>query len=61
VGTVTSADWGHRTGLNLAYAFVDPAMAEIDTALMVDVIGVKTAAKVIAPSPYDPDMGRMRS
>ena len=24
VGTVTSADWGHRTGLNLAYAFVAP-------------------------------------
>ncbi|WP_205410787.1 glycine cleavage T C-terminal barrel domain-containing protein [Salaquimonas pukyongi] len=25
VGTVTSGDWGHRTGLNLAYAFVSPS------------------------------------
>lgn len=53
VGTVTSGDWGHRTGLNLAYAFVAPELAEIGTELTVDVIGMEIAAKVIPAGPYD--------
>ncbi|WP_298433260.1 FAD-dependent oxidoreductase [uncultured Jannaschia sp.] len=61
IGTVTSGDWGHRTGLNLAYAFVDPDRAEIGTALTVDVIGAPVAARVIAPSPYDPGFERVRA
>ena len=61
VGTVTSADWGHRTGLNLAYAFVDPEHAAPDTALTVDVIGAPIAARVIEAGPYDPDYSRMRA
>lgn len=61
VGTVTSGDWGHRTGLNLAYAFVEPALAESGTSVTVDVIGTPTPAKVIAPGPYDPDYARMRA
>ncbi|MEO1398817.1 MAG: glycine cleavage T C-terminal barrel domain-containing protein, partial [Pseudomonadota bacterium] len=56
VGTVTSGDYGHRVGKNLAYAFVQPERAEIGTDLNIDVIGTMTAAKVIANSPYDPDM-----
>ena len=60
VGTVTSGDWGHRTGLNLAYAFVDPHLAEPGTALFVDAIGDLIPAQVIAPSPYDPTMSRVR-
>jgi dimethylglycine dehydrogenase len=61
IGTVTSGDWGHRTGLNLAYAFVDPDFSAEDTALTVDIIGTPTAARVIPASPYDPDFGRMRA
>ncbi len=61
VGTVTSGDWGHRTGLNLAYAFVLPDMAAPETALSVDVIGDTIPARVIPPSPYDPDFSRMRA
>jgi len=60
IGTVTSGDWGHRTGLNLAYAFVDSEMADIGTSLEVDVIGVGTPAQVIPASPYDPSFDRMR-
>ena len=56
VGTVTSGDWGHRVGMNLAYAFVDPELAAQGTALEVDIIGAMTPARVIAPSPYDPEM-----
>ncbi len=55
VGTVTSGDWGHRTGLNLALAFVDPEHAQTGTKLHVDMLGQMIPATVIPPSPYDPD------
>jgi dimethylglycine dehydrogenase len=60
IGTVTSAALGHRTGLNLALAYVAPGSAEIGTALAVDLVGVPHAATVIAPSPYDPGYTRLR-
>lgn len=60
VGTVTSGEWGHRTGLNLAYAFVDPARSDIGTDLTVDVLGERVRARVVAPSPYDPAHTRLR-
>jgi dimethylglycine dehydrogenase len=61
IGTVTSGDWGHRTGLNLAYAFVETAFAAADTGVTVDVIGAPVRARVIPAGPYDPDYSRMRS
>lgn len=36
VGTITSAGWGHRTGKNLAYAFIDPDVGENLKALVQD-------------------------
>ncbi len=60
VGTVTSGDWGHRTGLNLAYAFVDPSIATLGTQTEIDMCGKRIGATVIAPSPYDPDLSRAR-
>ncbi len=60
VGTVTSADWGHRLGINLAYAFVDPPLADVGTKIMLDMYGELVATEVIAPSPYDPEFDRMR-
>ena len=59
VGTVTSGDWGHRTGLNLAYAFVLPELAEPGTETTIDILGELIPAKVIAPCPYDPDFARL--
>lgn len=61
VGTVTSADWGHRVGRNLAMAYVLPDLAETGTNLTVDVIGTPVPAQVVAPVLYDPDGLRMRS
>jgi dimethylglycine dehydrogenase len=61
VGTVTSADWGHRVGLNLAYAFVLPELAAVGTRVEVDMYGDLIPAEVIAPSPYDPDFARLRA
>ena len=57
---MTSGDWGRRTGLNIAYAFVDPPLADLGTALEIDVLGTMIAAQVISPSPYDPPLSRVR-
>ncbi|WP_422024356.1 GcvT family protein [Roseibium sp.] len=60
VGTVTSGDWGHRSGLNLAYAFVDTALSGEGTVLDLDLLGARVSVEIIAPSPYDPGHRRMR-
>lgn len=60
VGTVTSGDWGHRVGLNLAYAFVEPDLSPEGCAMQLDLCGDLVDASVIAPCPYDPDHIRMR-
>ncbi len=60
VGTVTSGDWGHRVAQNLAYAFVDPSLAEGAT-LTIDVLGEHVPAKIIPAGPYDPAMELVRS
>ncbi|WP_272007331.1 GcvT family protein [Roseovarius sp. ZX-A-9] len=59
-GTVTSGDWGHRTGLNLAYAFVEPALAATGTQVEIDIIGQMVSAQVIPMGPYDPGLERVR-
>jgi dimethylglycine dehydrogenase len=60
VGTVTSGGWGHRTGLNLALAFVEPDLAAGTTKLQIDMIGNLFDAAVIGRSPYDPSNLRVR-
>ena len=61
VGTVTSGEWGHRTGMNLAYAFVLPKVAAHGSRMQLDLCGPLVDAEVIAPCPYDPSHSRMRS
>ena len=60
IGTITSGDWGHRLGMNLAYGFVTPEHAVIGTKMTVDVIGKPVLATVIDAGPYDPTNGIMR-
>ncbi|WP_300037736.1 FAD-dependent oxidoreductase [uncultured Roseobacter sp.] len=60
VGTVTSGDYGHRTGLNLALAFVDPTLAQPGQRLDLDMLGEMVSCEVITPCPYDPEMLRVR-
>ncbi|MEM9060368.1 MAG: FAD-dependent oxidoreductase [Pseudomonadota bacterium] len=60
VGTVTSGDWGHRTGLNLAMAFVEPDLAAPGTEMSIDMLGTEFAAEVIPTSPYDSGFSRLR-
>ncbi|MGA0236625.1 MAG: FAD-dependent oxidoreductase, partial [Alphaproteobacteria bacterium] len=61
VGTVTSGEWGYRTQLNLAYAFVEPGMATEGSQVTIDVLGDLVEAKVIAAGPYDPAYERVHS
>ncbi len=61
VGTITSGDWGYRVGMNLAYAFVLPELAEVGSTMQLDLCGDLIGAEVIAPSPYDPGYTRMRA
>ena len=60
VGTITSGDWGHRVGMNLAYGFVDPGLGEVGQSMHLDLCGDLVQAEVIEPSPYDPDLIRAR-
>ncbi|MDA8602888.1 FAD-dependent oxidoreductase [Alphaproteobacteria bacterium] len=61
VGTVTSGDWGYRTKMNLAYAFIEPDLAAEGTRLAIDVLGQMVQAHVIKPGPYDPGYTLVRS
>lgn len=58
VGIVTSGDWGHRVGLNLAYAFVDVGL---NGPLQIDVLGKIVPTRIIPDCPYDPDNKNVRS
>ena len=60
VGYVTSGGYGHTVGKSLAMALIEPDLATPGTALSVHVVGVERKAKVIAPSPYDPEGKAMR-
>ena len=60
VGFVTSGGYGHTLGKSFAMALVDAGSADIGTELSVHIVGVERAAKVIAPSPYDPAGKAMR-
>ncbi|MEX0337586.1 MAG: glycine cleavage T C-terminal barrel domain-containing protein [Arenibacterium sp.] len=61
VGTVTSGEWGHRLGMNLAYAFVDVPFSDVGSIMELDLCGMRVDAEVIAPSPYDPKFERLRA
>ena len=61
IGTVTSGQWGHRTGLNLAYAFVEPQFADGDVMLDLDLCGATASGLVLSQCTYDPSHRIMRS
>ena len=60
VGFITSGGFGHTVDKSLALALVQPEQAEVGRELSVHVVGVERDARVVAPSPYDPDGKAMR-
>jgi len=61
VGSVTSAGYGHRVAMNIAYAYVNPDQAEIGTRLSVGILGEKYDAIVVEPILYDPENQLVRT
>ncbi|MEJ6387935.1 GcvT family protein [Gymnodinialimonas ulvae] len=61
VGTITSGDWGHRVGKNLAYAFVEPELSNAGTAIELDLCGEMVPATVIPATIYDPKFRLLRA
>ncbi|WP_306120958.1 MULTISPECIES: FAD-dependent oxidoreductase [unclassified Roseitalea] len=59
-GFVTSGGFGHTLRKSLAIALVAPEHSAIGTDLSVHVVGERRAARVIPPSPYDPESRAMR-
>ena len=61
IGFVTSGAYGHTVKKSLALALIEPSLASKGTDVIVHIVGVERRAKVIAPSPYDPDGMAMRN
>jgi dimethylglycine dehydrogenase len=61
VGFVTSGAYGHTLGKSIAMALVDKEHAAVGSDLSVHIVGEERRARVIAPSPHDPNGGRMRA
>ena len=53
--------FGHSVGNSLAMALIEPDLATPGTDLSAHVVGVERGAKVIDPSPYDPEGKAMRA
>lgn len=61
IGTITSAGWGHRTGKNIAMAFVDPHHAGVGTRCDVAMLGTRFEATVCEPCLYNVDNQRLKA
>ncbi|MEM7745608.1 MAG: FAD-dependent oxidoreductase [Pseudomonadota bacterium] len=60
VGFVTSGGYGHTLDKSLAMAMVDSDLAEEGREFAVHVVGAERPARIIPPSPYDPEGKAMR-
>ncbi|RXV59447.1 glycine cleavage system protein T [Roseovarius sp. A46] len=60
VGFITSGGYGHTVGKSLAMAMLNRDSAAEGTELTTHIVGQERAARVIAPSPYDPQGKAMR-
>jgi dimethylglycine dehydrogenase len=59
-GVVTSGAYGHAAKKSLAFAYVQPELAAVGTALEVQILGDRRKARVIAEPAYDPGNEQLR-
>ena len=60
VGRATSGNYGFRLEQSLALAMVRPELAEVGTALEIEILGGRYPARVVQESPWDPENERLR-
>ena len=61
VGAVSSAGFGYSIGAGLAWAYLQPRLAQAGERLEVMVLGRMRRAEVLAQPPFDPDNRRTRA
>ena len=61
MGIVCSGGYGHRTGLSLAYVYVEPQFSNPGARFEIPIMGVRRTATVLAQPPYDPQNQRLRA
>ena len=61
VGVTTSGGYGYAIERSLAFAYVEPALAEVDTELEIQILDRRCKAEVIAQPAYDPVNERLRA
>ena len=61
VGFVTSGGYGHTLGKSYALAMIDSESAGVGTELTTHIVGQERPARVVPPSPYDPEGKAMRA
>ncbi len=61
MGIVCSGSYGHRTGLSLAYVYVEPQFADPGSSFDIPILGKRRKATVLGEPPFDPRNERMRA
>ena len=61
MGIVCSGSYGHRTGLSLAFVYVEPQFSEAGATFDIPILGDKRKATVLDNIPYDPKNLRLRA
>lgn len=61
VGVTTSGGYGHATGLNLGFAYVDTPLADGNTPMEIELLGGRFAIKVLKKPAWDPASKRSRA
>jgi len=60
VGVTTSGAFGHAVGHSLAFAYVEPELADEDSHLSIKILGETRDAKIVTRAVYDPENLRLR-
>ncbi len=61
MGIVCSGAFGHRSGVSLAYVYVEPQFSDAGTTFEIPILGVRKIATVLDSPPYDPHNVRLRA
>lgn len=61
IGRATAGAFGHHLGKSLAQGYVVPEAAEPGTEIEIEMLGSRRSARVIEPSPHDPENERLRA